>query len=157
MGQAFFVFIAGLFVVFAVQAADCSDLIGTCDYYQCVESQEECGSNGYYLKFGKHYCEKYQNDEANYSDKGQEFLFNIRICLQDELERERIRANHLPKCSKVQKFAVGTHKTCYQKYGFCDLPKHDRTRIKLTAKKELIHFQMLLFGFWLEKACLGDE
>lgn len=156
MGQAFFVFLVGLFSAFAVNAADCSHLVGTCEYYQCLEGQEQCGSKGYYLKFGKHYCEKYQNDESEYSEKGREFLTNIRNCLQDELEREVTRANELPKCSKVEKFAVATHKYCYQQYGFCDLPRKDRRRIKLTAKKELIHFRMLLFGFWLEKSCFGD-
>ncbi|WP_409478079.1 hypothetical protein [Pseudobdellovibrio sp. HCB154] len=150
------IFLLGMFAVLSVRASDCGALLGTCDYYQCLEMREQCGSDGYYLKFGKHYCEKYQADEANYSEKGREFLANIRTCLQEELEREQIRANEFPRCSKVEKFAVGTHKYCYQQYGFCDLPRKDRRHIKLTAKKELIHFRMLLFGFWLEKACIGD-
>lgn len=156
MGQAFFVFIVSVFAALTVQAADCSHLVNSCEYYQCLETQEQCGAKGYYLKFGKHYCEKYQANEAEYSEAGREFLVNIRSCLQDELEREITRANRLPKCDKVEKFAVGTHRYCYQKFGFCNLPSKDRTRVKLTAKKELIHFRMIIFGLWLEKACFGD-
>lgn len=150
------VFLCGIFAVIAVHASDCGALVGTCEYYQCLEQREQCGSKGYYLKFGQHYCEKYRNDEANYSEKGREFLSQIRACLQDELEREQIRNNDFPRCDKVEKFAVATHKYCYQKLGFCDLPRKDRRRIKFTAKKELIHFRMLMFGIWLEKSCLTD-
>ena len=143
-----------VFIGLSVHASDCTSLIGTCEYYQCVEKTEQCGSKGYYLKFGKHYCEKYKNDQAKYSEKGQEFLIKIRSCLQQGLELEHTNTNKYPKCDDALKFAVGTHKSCYTKYGFCDLPSDDKARIKRTAKKELIHFQMLLFGFWLEKACL---
>lgn len=153
MGQAFFVFLASLFTAFAVQASDCSDLIGTCDYYQCIERSQSCGKKGYYIEFGQHYCEKYQADQINYTKRGQEFLNDIRTCLQDELERENIRTGHLPTCGHIKKFAVETHKTCYEQYGFCSLPDLDQRRIKLTAKKELFDWQMLKFAFWLEKSC----
>ncbi|MCM2353025.1 MAG: hypothetical protein NDI63_05355 [Pseudobdellovibrio sp.] len=156
MGQAFFVFLIGVFSALTVQASDCADLVGTCYYYKCIERSEACGKKGYYLEFGEHYCEKYQADQDNYTARGQEFLNHIRSCLQDELERENIRLGHLPVCDKVKKFAVDTHKTCYQEYDFCSLPDADKRRIKLTAKKELFDWQMLKFAFWLEKSCFGD-
>lgn len=153
MGRGLVLFILG--VLFStVSFADCSENVGTCAYYQCVEKQEKCGPNGYYSKFGFHYCKKYQATQDSYTARGQEFLNNIRQCLQEELERERIRANALPRCSKVKKFAVDTHKRCYQQHGFCNLPHADQLRVKLTAKKEIIDPQMFLFAIWLEKSCL---
>lgn len=150
-----FLFLVATFLMGALTfASECSSMLGTCEYYQCLEHTEQCGSKGYYIKFGQHYCEKYQNKQSKYSDQGQEFITQIRLCLEEELEREQVKNNRLPHCEKVQKFAVGTHKYCYRKYDFCSLPQEDRTRIKLTAKKEVIHPQMLLFAFWLEKLCI---
>lgn len=155
-----FIFIPILFASLSVGAqafeavANCSEIIGTCKYYRCVEKQESCGPKGYYTKFGLHYCEKYKADEHEYTERGKEFLHGVRNCLQDELERERIRSNALPRCAKVKKFAIATHKFCYQQQGFCNLPVSDRLRVKFTAKKELVDFQMFLFAVWLEKQCL---
>ncbi|AZZ37720.1 hypothetical protein CIK05_13240 [Bdellovibrio sp. qaytius] len=134
-------------------AQSCAEKIGTCEYYNCLEERESCGSNGYYLKFAAHYCRKYQEKQNKYTDRGQEFLTSIRTCLQDELERERIHSNELPSCSKIENFAIETHKYCYQKSNFCGLPLQDQIRVKLTAKKEIIHIDMIKFGLWLEKSC----
>lgn len=134
-------------------ASQCSDLIGSCEYYQCLENQENCGEDSYYIEFGLHYCRKYQAKEYKYTEQGKEFLTNIRTCLQEELEREIVRAGELPKCSKVEKFAVETHKTCYRKYDFCGLPDDDRRHVKLAAKKEIFDVKMLKFAIWLEKYC----
>lgn len=75
------------------------------------------------------------------------------MCLQEELEREIVRADKLPKCSKVKKFAVETHKTCYRENHFCNLSDSDQRHVKLAAKKEIFDFQMLKFALWLEKSC----
>lgn len=153
MVRGFIVFIISLFGVLSSHAVDCSGLLGTCQYYQCLEIQEKCGKDGYYLEFGAKYCRKYQADHNEYTERGREFLVHIRECLQDELDREIHRAGELPKCSKVKNFAVETHKSCYSQYRFCDLPDSDKLRIKLTAKYELLDFQLLKFAFWLEKSC----
>jgi hypothetical protein len=137
-----------------ISFANCAESIGSCEYYQCIEKQENCGAKSYYTNFGLHYCKKYHAEQSNYTERGQEFLINIRTCLQVELERERIRTNELPRCSKVKKFAIRSHKLCYQQYEFCKLPKADRRRIEKAAKKEIIHPQMFLFALWLEKSCL---
>jgi hypothetical protein len=145
------------FIVFlgvgSLQAQNCSELIGTCEYYQCIENTEQCGSKGYYLEFGKHYCEKYKANQSKYTYQGEAFLDNIRNCLQDELERERERSGQLPSCGQIKKFAIETHKTCYRQYDFCGLSTSDSVRIKLTATKELFDPQMFKFAFWLEKSC----
>ena len=151
--KAFFI---GIFLVGSVaMAADsCSSLIGSCDYYKCVESQEHCGKNGYYLKFGDHYCRQYQADQPNYTELGQIFLDHLRSCLQEQLEADRETQGALPQCSNVKTFAIQTHKYCYQKYNFCELSEGDQWRIKLTAKKEILDPQMFLFALYLEKMCL---
>ncbi|MES2801478.1 MAG: hypothetical protein V4654_03215 [Bdellovibrionota bacterium] len=153
MGRGFIVFLFGVMGVLSLHASECAKALGTCEYYQCLEKQENCGKDGYYIKFGVHYCRKYQAEQSEYTARGQEFLDNIRVCLQEELEREHQRAGELPKCSKVKKFAVETHKHCYSENNFCSLPKTDQYHVKLAAKKEIFDFQMLRFAFWLEKSC----
>lgn len=154
MGRRFFILLLGIGLSLTASAQNCAELMGTCEYYQCVEQQENCGKKGYYIKFGDHYCRKYQMKEYDYTQKGKEFLHNVRLCLQEELERERIRANELPKCSKIEKFAIATHKHCYREYRFCNLPLSDQWHVKLTAKKEIFDPQFFLFALWLEKSCL---
>lgn len=136
-----------------MHASDCASLLGTCEYYQCIEKQENCGKDSYYLEFGAHYCRKYQAQEHKYTERGKEFLHATRLCLQDELEREYIRAGELPKCSKIKKFASETHKYCYTENKFCNLSVSDQLHIKFAAKKEIFDFQLLKFAFWLEKSC----
>ena len=134
-------------------ASECGDLLGTCEYYQCTEKQEKCGKDGYYTEFGFHYCQKYKKEDYKYTERGKDFLANIRLCLQEELEREITRAGKLPRCSKIKKFAVLTHKRCYTEHKFCELPEADQRHVKLAAKKELFDVQMLKFAFWIEKTC----
>jgi len=153
MGQGFIVFIIGIFGALSLQASQCTSLLGTCEYYQCLEKQEGCGKDGYYIEFGAHYCRKYQVEDYKYSERGKDFLNNIRVCLQDELEIEITRAGELPECSKVKKFAVATHKTCYRENHFCDLSDSDQRHVKFAAKSEIFDLQMLKFAFWLEKSC----
>lgn len=142
-----------LFATLGAKASECSDLIGTCEYYQCLEKQEKCGKDSYYIDFGLRYCRKYKAQDYKYSEMGKEFLDNIRVCLQDELEREIIRAGELPQCSKIKKIAVQTHKRCYTENHFCNLPESDRRHVKLAAKKEIFDIQMLKFAIWIEKSC----
>ncbi len=153
MGRGLVIFIIGIFGVLSLHASNCAMAVGTCEYYQCLEKQENCGTDGYYIQFGSHYCHKYQVEEYKYTERGKEFLNKIRVCLQDELEREYTRAGELPKCSKIKKFAVETHKHCYTENKFCNLPDSDQRHIKFAAKKEIFDFQLLKFAFWLQKSC----
>lgn len=153
MGRGLVIFMIGILGVLSLHASDCASLLGTCEYYQCLEKQENCGEDGYYIEFGAHYCRKYQAEESKYTEHGQDFLNNIRVCLQDELEREFQRASEFPKCDDIKKFAVETHKHCYREHHFCDLPNSDQRHVKLAAKKEIFDFQMLKFALWLEKSC----
>lgn len=153
MGRGLVIFIIGILGVLSLHASDCDMAVGTCEYYQCLEKQENCGQDGYYIEFGLHYCRKYQAEDYKYTERGKEFLDNIRTCLQGELEREIIRAGELPKCSKIKKFAIETHKSCYSENHYCNLPNSDQRHIKLAAKKEIFDFQLLKFALWLEKSC----
>jgi Stanniocalcin family len=148
-----FIFIIGLLAAFNLQASSCSYAVGICEYYMCLESHENCGPNGYYLDFGLHYCNKYKSNESFYTTQGQDFLVNIRTCLQEELEREQIRTGQFPMCSEVKKIAVDTHKYCYEKYNFCELPTEDQINVKLSAASAIFDLDILKFAFWLEKSC----
>lgn len=128
---------------------NCSQYIGTCDYYSCLESYNKCGDKGYYLNFGLHYCKKYVQSEAEYSDNGQTFLNNIRSCLQEKLEEQNI----LPDCSHIKEFAVNTHKQCYEENNYCKLSFFDKLRVQFIAKKEIFDKNFSQFAVYLNQLC----
>lgn len=146
-------FILSVLNPFKAYATVCSNQLGTCDYYQCLEKQEKCGKKGYYVDFAEKYCLKYQKEQSEYTKSGQEFLNHIRLCLQQKLETTVVQNEKRPGCKEIKKIAIATHKECYNQYKFCELPESDQRKIKFTAKKEVLDFQVLKFAIWLEKAC----
>lgn len=127
----------------------CSDKIGTCDYYSCLEEKNQCGNQGYYLNFGKYYCEKYSSQANYYSESGQTFLQNIRRCLQEKLEE----VNQLPSCIDIKNMAIRTHKQCYTENNYCALPAGDKFRVKLTAVLEIFDADFVKFAKFLQGHC----
>jgi hypothetical protein len=53
--------IVSVFALKSASATDCAPLIGTCEYYQCVERQLlSCGQTGYTMGYGYYYCKKFE-------------------------------------------------------------------------------------------------
>ncbi len=110
----------------------CSKLIGSCDYYVCVEEERlSCGDSGYPIGYGKRYCEilssidypqaKDEHAKAVHPADGNVWKSDVRTCLQVEMDKY-FAANKKPSCDQLRSFAFGSHPKCYtQKTSFCDL------------------------------------
>lgn len=110
----------------------CSDLIGSCDYYRCVEEERlSCGESGYPLGYGQRYCEILSaiNFPASISAfkktvhpaDGNVWKTNVRSCLQVEMDKY-FAANPQVTCGDLRSFAFGSHPRCYtQEVSFCNM------------------------------------
>ncbi len=110
----------------------CSKLVGTCDYYLCVEDERlSCGETGYPVGYGKRYCEILSGiDYPQVTDTharevhpadGNVWKEDVRSCLQVEMEKY-FSTHKKPSCDELRAFAFGSHPKCYtQTTSFCDL------------------------------------
>src|SRR6187399_553833 len=75
----------------------CSTLIGTCEYYSCVEEERiSCGAEGYPLGYGVNYCEKLSAlefypartdlNQKVFPADGNAWRDEVRSCLQEEMD-----------------------------------------------------------------------
>jgi hypothetical protein len=134
-------FILAFLVVSTVAWADAEPGVdalpaNACDYYLQRESQSQCGSRGYFLRFGRHYCTKFQSETwSTLSDAGKRWLNETLICLQDEMKTVPVDT----PCFEVWGIAQKHHNTCYIQHGYCGLPALDRLKIIGTARRELLN------------------
>lgn len=110
----------------------CSDLVGTCEYYRCVENERiSCGETGYPLGYGERYCQilsglDYPQAIGNYQNQlhpsnGNVWKVEVRECLQVEMERY-FREELNPNCKDLRAFAFNSHPLCYTgTTSFCDM------------------------------------
>lgn len=106
----------------------CSALVGSCDYYACVETERlNCGPQGYPLGYGKNYCEKLSAIEfagpqsEMFTGDGNIWKREVRDCLQEEME-DYFRDQPATDCQQLRTFAFDSHPRCYtQKTSFCEL------------------------------------
>lgn len=139
--------LVSLFNASASFAADrCSALVGSCEYYSCIEEERlSCGESGYALGYGQRYCEKFSainfipsfpNAEAQvFPVAGNDWRDEVRTCLQEELE-DFFFASEGPEvkdCSALRTFAFDSHPRCYTSGpSFCALKPQSVIRIGLT-------------------------
>lgn len=129
--------------------SSCRHLMGTCDYYRCIEDQEiSCGDQGYLLGFGGYYCDKFSaKDFEEWKTPRRQRLFpsdanqwrdQVRLCLQEQME-EFLEAEPQASCKQVQDFAFGSHPTCYTYApSFCHMTPESILSVGLTLEpKEL--------------------
>lgn len=145
----FFLFCILLMVPQYVQAEvyvdECANLIGSCDYYACIDQNRlNCGNQGYALGYGKKYCEKFSAIDftdartpfgaAVFPGQGNVWRDNVRTCLQQGLESWF--ANDSAKdCSSLRAFAFNSHPDCYtQEPSFCELTPENVAKIGLTIQ-----------------------
>jgi hypothetical protein len=110
----------------------CSDLIGSCDYYRCVEEERlSCGESGYPLGYGQRYCEILSAidfpaslpglNQAVHPADGNVWKSGVRSCLQEQMDKF-FAADPKPSCQDLRSFAFGSHPLCYtQEVSFCNL------------------------------------
>lgn len=129
----------------------CTGLIGTCDYYACVERERlSCGAKGYPMGYGVNYCEKLSALEfspahtslgaATFPADGNEWRDRVRTCLQVEMDDQFARKGDM-SCSELKAFAFNSHPKCYteESPSFCELTVESVLKVGLTiAPKDLL-------------------
>ena len=131
---------------------NCSELIGSCDYYLCRESKNPCHADGYFISFGYQYCnESLTNLTKKVSPVGEKWLVETATCLQQKMEE-------LPptlSCKEIHSQAIKTHDQCYTGNSFCALPMRDIGHIFKMIYPELSDWDIIKEGIEVLKKCTG--
>lgn len=91
-----------------------------CDWYkECLEERMQCGSEGYPLRYGNKYCNRFVDNLNEFSPKGQEWVKGTLSCLKRDLKDYLHRNKYY--CSDLERDAFKSHPECYAKNGFCSL------------------------------------
>lgn len=111
----------------------CSSLIGTCEYYDCVEHELlACGSEGYVLGYGKRYCEKFAqvrplphltpHEKELFPVEWNSWLQKTAQCLHSAIDDYFLEGSSR-SCSTLRSAAFASHAHCYTTGdSFCFLP-----------------------------------
>lgn len=122
----------------------------SCTFYpDCLEARYHCGTEGYPIGYGLHYCSLFAESAQDMSGAGRQWISDTRFCLQDALVpytnatagREE-EGEPAASCEEIRKFAFGTHPACYVDSGVCKLPPTDWAVIVRTVSLPE------LFGSW---------
>lgn len=110
----------------ALDDTSCSDPVpNSCTFYSnCLESRFDCGSSGYPIGYGLHYCELFTKSSSEMSPEGQAWVTKTMLCLQRALVPYATGAESTT-CSALKDYAFGTHPSCYIDSGVCTLPPSD--------------------------------
>jgi len=100
----------------------------TCAFYiDCLEHRTfPCGPTGYVLSYGQPYCQKFTAARSLFSPKGQAWVFDTMLCLQQALVPEATNATGaVTGCSALATKAFASHAKCYVDSGVCKLGVRD--------------------------------
>ncbi len=129
-------------------AGSCEAKTDDCEYYSCVEEQRHCGKKGYLLNFGKKYCLKFSEKDHLFSEKGKEWLSNVRECLIKNLDKSQAVS-----CRKFKREQFKAHIPCYVNTGYCDLSRKDRFAVKKVIYKSMWRPSLLWSGMRVILSC----
>ncbi|PGG95408.1 hypothetical protein AJ80_09966 [Polytolypa hystricis UAMH7299] len=106
--------------------ASCSTIKkNTCSFYRsCLEKKKKCGSKGYPLAYGEHYCKKFTSARPKLSSRGKAWVTKTMHCLQTKLV-PYATGTKKGSCSALKTFAFASHPNCYVRSGVCTLPPKD--------------------------------
>ena len=94
-------------------------------YADCLESRYHCGSDGYPIGYGQHYCQKFSHNRGLFNAQGQQWVINTMHCLQLALVGAAVDATPPSStCQALKNEALATHAGCYTTNGFCQLGVH---------------------------------
>ena len=92
-----------------------------CSFYQdCVEATFECGPKGYPIGYGYKYCERFLEQESEFSPEGQAWINGTLTCLKAALVPSVEKPDGVT-CDQVKTIAFDSHVQCYIDNGFCEL------------------------------------
>ena len=131
----------------AFAGTSCVHLVGSCDYYRCIEEQEiSCGNDGYLLGFGGYYCDKFSDKDFPefkgdfraelFPANGNQWRDEVRECLQREMEGFLLEGDNL-SCSELKDLAFSSHPSCYTgASSFCNLTPENVMAVGLTLEPQ---------------------
>ena len=112
---------------------DCQVSSRSCEFYTCMENQLACGKKGYFRSFGQPYCKKYLENQSTFSSAAQNWLEDVRQCLQERLIETSLKY----ACPQIHKAAIQSHIGCYVDTGFCELRYRDQYQVAWHLKGAL--------------------
>lgn len=138
------IIVATIFVAVVIGQVDdsCEPSPTKCSFYEdCLDALFPCGPNGYALRYGLYYCNKFHNNENLYSSKGKQWISSTALCLQEAL-LDRITTgefNSGTTCTEIENIALKTHEACYTNTNtsICDIPITDWAITKIIVKDAL--------------------
>lgn len=150
-----FILIIGISFFTHLSYASCFNQIGSCNYYSCKESEQNCGPKDYLLNYGQRYCNKfYQELEKKLTAIGSQWIQDAAICLQEEIEKNTQLDT---SCANIKKNAYASHSLCYSRASFCELPIEDKYKIIKFLKNELFKFQTQKEGLQILFNCFQSK
>jgi hypothetical protein len=86
----------------------------SCQYYECLEKEYQCGTTGYPHGYGEKYCKKFQGscDGKLTTPESKQWIRGTTKCLQKDIEDAK---QNLPSCAAVSDHAFKSHSYCYTK------------------------------------------
>lgn len=145
-----------LLIAAVTLAEQCLPIAKDCSFYtRCLEPTVPCGPFGYSINYGQKYCESFKKDSPNFSPKGQEWLWMVMTCLQENLLPITNGTISKPTCKGLKTFAYATHAECYTIPGHsvCDIPPGDWVRLLWIIKNELFDVETLKTAIQVNKNC----
>lgn len=114
--------------------AACETLVGSCSFYSCERLDLECSKSHYLHRFAERQCERYLEAQPHFSERGQQWLKDVRECLQ----LQQIEAG-VATCDHAEDVGWQSHVTCYERFDFCGLDPRDKKKIVKMARSTLRH------------------
>ncbi len=120
-----------------------------CNEYLELHKVMNCHPNHYLKKFAFKYCSRYQKRVLEYSEKGQQWVKNVRQCLLARL----IESPNINTCDSIAEAAYLDHTYCYVEHGFCDLAFDDQRRVFFQAWDSLYNLHIGKSIFDIRETC----
>jgi len=133
-------------------ASESVRFLGSCDYYDSLSSELGCSSSGYLQSFGAHYCRRFDQEAARFSERGREALDAIRLCLQQSLEN----VSKLT-CGNVLAVAAESHGPCYRQGHFCEMNIWDKVALMGIVFPALLDPTLNRAIRKIESDCLSED
>ncbi len=133
-------------------AESCTPASDSCGFYTCMETQAQCGTEGYLTSFGGPLCRAYLDHEPKLSNNLQTWFPKVRYCLQAAL----LQIGDQVKCDELDQKAFASHFDCYVSTGFCELTFRDQFEIiHLTGLEAMLNPSVIEVGLRVERHCHG--
>lgn len=139
-----------LFILFISTNLQAGPSRFSCEYYEEVESEFSCGRQGYLRKFGIPLCQRYLSAESGLSPDLVNWLQEVRLCLQVELENN---LNNISDCVGLKKIALTSHEGCYRSTGFCNLSFREKLKVLRLTSSMILNRDVLRLARKLPGIC----